>query len=212
MALQVPNFSNPFSTTPLSAGYAWIDLVVSGFASDTGRLRLSINFDAASMTAGKTPVRRMDFILGDDGGLPKLSQIMADNPTEFNLIMGWYYTNLATLSLFPNATVVGNSLNIPNYNNPYSVTTPANAYGIITDMVMDLTGMSSSLFVTVYDSVDSFSAGKLPITTVEVILGQTAGMPPFSQFITDNISNYQNISIYLYTKLSPLFPDSSLVA
>ncbi len=113
MALSIPSYTTPYSSTPSTDAYAWSSNIAVDFASGNGRVTVNVHPDEASANAGLPPIDQIGVTLGEvlvpaNGDTPAITfpdltgliaeaaQAVVDEPslTPFDAIRQVIYTNL----------------------------------------------------------------------------------------------------------------------
>lgn len=206
MSLIIPNYISDYSVDPLVTAYGWIDLLVLEYGSLTGSLRVTVHESEAAYNAGKSPLTKITKILGDSGGLPPLSSLLASNQAAFVSINNWFYQQVASLAQFPGAVVNGDSVTIPNYDSPFSTTPVPDAYGWIDEVILDNAAYAGWVSVRIYTSESDYQAGKQPIDRLRFVLGDPGSLPSLPVFMYYNQKAFSEVRYSLYSGLSDIDP------
>lgn len=89
------------------------------------------------------------------------------------------------------------SMQIANYPDPTRAAPTNAAYAWISGITIDAAGGAAWLTVPVWASADDYSAGAIPIDTVNVRFGSD-GVPDFATFLANNASAWQAIGSAFY--------------
>lgn len=80
--LQILNYPNPYSATPIPVAVAWISSLGVDFVGGQGRIGVFVHVDAASAVAGLPPIDSFGVSLGEryptGGSFPDLTGIVTN--------------------------------------------------------------------------------------------------------------------------------------